>query len=233
MRINKFLAQAGVGSRRACDKIIEDNRVTINGKLAKLGDEVGEADIVTLDGKNLSLKTDYVYYIMNKPKGYICSVADEKGRKTVMELLPEGSERVYPVGRLDYDTEGLLILTNDGDLAFRLTHPSNEVPKTYSVKVEGIMTLPQLNKLRTGVELDGVMTRKASVKITETNKEYTKLSITIKEGKNRQVRRMFEAVGKNVTFLKRVKVGELTLRGVDRGSVRHLTADEVYYLKNF
>lgn len=231
MRINKFLANCEVASRRACDKLIEDGKIKVNGKTAKLGDDIDEVnDSVYYDGKRVILKDKKEYYIMNKPKGYVCTVSDDKGRKTVMNLLPSTVGRVYPVGRLDYDTEGLLILTNDGDLAFRLTHPKNEIPKTYLVKIDGKLTDSQLNKLRTGVEIDGVMTQKSKISIAETDKESTKIYVTIHEGKNRQVRKMFEAVDSKVDFLKRVKVGDLTLSGLDRGKVRKLSDDEVFYL---
>lgn len=233
MRINKYLAQCGVASRRKCDEIIAEGRVTLNGKAAKAGDEVNEdKDTVCLDGKQISLKREYAYYLMNKPKGYVCTVSDDKGRKTVMDLLPADAGRVFPIGRLDYDTEGLLLLTDDGDLAFRLTHPSNEIPKTYTARIEGTLTEQDLNPIRSGIEIEkGVLTKKCKAHIVETNKAYTKVSLTITEGKNREIRKMFEAIGKNVDFLKRVKVGELTLRGLDRGSVRKLTNEEILYLK--
>lgn len=233
MRINKFLAEQGVASRRGSDEIIAAGRVTINGKPAKAGDEISAEDAVMLDGKLLSHKVRYEYFMLNKPKGYLCTVSDDKGRKTVMDLLPSGAGRVFPVGRLDYDTEGMLLLTNDGDLAYRLTAPQSEIPKTYLVRVEGSVSDAQLNRLRAGVEIErGVITKKCRVIVTETNKKYTKLRVVLTEGKNREIRKMFEAVGKTVVFLKRLKIGELTLTGLDRGSVRKLTQEEVFYLKN-
>ncbi len=232
MRINKFLAEKGIASRRHADKMIEDGRVTINGVLATLGATVEEGDVVTVDNVSLSMEEKKEeYYIMNKPKGVICTVSDDRGRKTVMDLLPENVGRVFPVGRLDYETEGLLIFTNDGDLAFRLTHPSSEIPKTYMAKIEGTLTEKDLNPLRSGVELDGVMTKKCKAHIVETHKDYTKVHITITEGKNRQVRRMFEAIGKNVELLRRVSIGQLKLKGLNRGEIRPLTPFEIEYLK--
>lgn len=232
MRINKFLAEKGIASRRHADKMIEDCRVTINGVLATLGANVEEGDIVAVDNVPLSMEEKKEeYYIMNKPKGVVCTVSDDRGRKTVMEYLPETAGRVFPIGRLDFDTEGLLLLTNDGDLAFRLTHPSSEIPKTYMAKIEGTLTEQDLNPLRSGVELDGVMTKKCKAHIVETHKEYTKVHITITEGKNRQVRRMFEAIGKNVELLRRVSIGQLKLKGLNRGECRALTAYEIAYLK--
>lgn len=233
MRINKFLAEQGVASRRASDKLIEEGRVTLNGKPAKAGDDVGAADTVEVDGKILSHKVKYEYYMLNKPKGCVCTVSDDKGRKTVVDLLPPGAGRVFPVGRLDYDTEGMLILTNDGELAYRLTTPKNEIPKTYLVRVEGTISDVQLNRLRAGVEIEkGVVTKKCRVNVIKTDRAFTKLHVVLTEGKNREIRRMFEAVGKNVDFLKRIKIGELTLAGLDRGSARKLTKEEIFYLQN-
>ena len=233
MRINKFLASSGVASRRSCDQLILEGRVKVNGRICELGTDVDEfSDNVTLDGKKISLKKKFEYYIMNKPKGYITSVKDEKDRKTVMDLLPKNIGRVFPVGRLDYDTEGLLILTSDGELANKLTHPRNEVKKTYLVKTEGTISEDLVNVLRLGVVIDGVKTKKCNIRIIETNKDYTKLHVTISEGRNRQIRKMFESVGKNIDFLKRIKVGDLTLRGLNRGEVRKLSAEEINYLHN-
>ena len=232
MRINKYLAECGVASRRGCDKLIEEGRVTVNGKTAALGDDIAGGEEICVDGVPVSHGEKHSYYLLNKPKGYVCTVRDDKGRKTVMELLPPDAGRVFPVGRLDYDTEGMLLLTDDGDLTFRLTHPKNEVPKTYLVKIEKGITDAELNRLRAGVEIDGVLTGKSKVKVIETDKAFTKLQVTITEGRNRQVRKMFEAVGKQVVFLKRIKIGEMRLGSLPRGKVRKLAAEEIFYLKN-
>lgn len=229
MRINRFLAAAGVASRRECDKLIAEGKVKVNGKITSLGLEVKDSDEVFVDGKRVVIQKNE-YYILNKPKGYICSVSDDKGRKTVLDLMPSNVGRIYPVGRLDYDSEGLLILTTDGELAQKLTHPSNEIPKTYLVKIEGTLTEAALNPIRSGLEIDGYLTKKCKAHIVETNKAYTKIHITITEGKNREVRKMFAAIGKEVQLLKRIKVGELTLRGLDRGAYRKLSKQEVEYL---
>ncbi|MDE5766355.1 MAG: rRNA pseudouridine synthase [Clostridia bacterium] len=229
MRINKFLAACGVASRRECDKLIADGAVSINGQVAKIGQNVGDDDNVTVNGTVVNVKKNE-YYILNKPKGYLCTVRDDKGRKTVMDLMPTNIGRIYPVGRLDYDSEGLLILTTDGELAQHLTHPSNEVPKTYLVKIEGTITEAGLNPIRSGVDIGGYVTKKCKAHIVETNKAYTKIHVTITEGKNREVRKMFEAIGKQVTLLKRIKVGEINLRGLDRGAYRKLSKEEVAYL---
>ncbi len=231
MRINKYLASSGVASRRECDRLIQEGKVSVNGKIATLGIDVVDGDEIKLNGNIVTVKKNE-YYILNKPKGYICSVSDDKDRKTVMDLMPDNVGRIYPVGRLDYDSEGLLILTTDGALAQHLTHPSNEVPKTYLVKVEGTLTETALNPIRSGIEIDGYLTKKCKAHIVETNKNYTKVHVTLTEGKNREVRKMFAAIGKDVSLLKRIKVGEITLRGLDRGSYRKLTKEEVEYLKS-
>ena len=216
MRINKYLASSGIASRRESDKLVQDGRVTVNGKVVSLGIEVSDSDKVCVDGKPVSIKKNE-YYILNKPKGYICSVSDDRGRKTVLDLMPKNIGRIYPVGRLDYDSEGLLILTTDGELAQHLTHPSNNVPKTYLVKVEGRLTESDLNPIRSGIEIDGYVTKKSKANIVETNKDFTKAHITIYEGKNREIRKMFSAIGKEVSLLKRIKIGELSLHGLVRG----------------
>lgn len=231
MRINKYLAQCGVASRRECDRLIAEGKVTVNGRPAGLGDDVNDGDNIKVEGRPVSVKKNE-YYLLHKPKGYLCTVSDDKGRKTVMDILGDGVGRVYPVGRLDYDSEGLLILTTDGELAQHLTHPSNEVPKTYLVKVEGRLTEADLNPIRSGIEIDGYVTKKCRAHIVETNKNYTKVELVLREGKNREIRKMFAAIGREVTLLKRTKVGELSLRGLDRGAFRKLTPAEVEYLKS-
>ena len=233
MRINKFLAECGVASRRACDKLIEDGKVKVNGRVASLGQEIDENnDSVICEGKKVSRAKKFEYYVMNKPKGCVCTVKDDKGRKTVMDYLPKNTARIFPVGRLDYDSEGLLLFTNDGDFANRLTHPSSEVPKTYLVKTEGEVSDGAIAKLRAGVEIDGKVTNKCKIRVIESCKDYTKMHVTITEGRNREIRKMFETVGKNVDFLKRIKIGDLALHGLNRGEVRKLTPEEIEYLKN-
>lgn len=232
MRINKFLAECGVCSRRAADKLIEEDCVKVNGKICDIGQDIDEySDSVLVSGKKINLPNTFEYYIMNKPKGYVCTVKDDKNRKTVMDLLPENVKRVVPVGRLDYDSEGLLIFTNDGELTFKLTHPKNEIPKTYLVRTEKPVSEKDLNTLRQGVIIDGVKTKKCNVRFIENTKTGSKLHITITEGKNRQIRKMVEAIGNNVDFLKRIKIGDLTLTGLNRGETRKLTNSEVEYLR--
>lgn len=232
MRINKFLAESGVCSRRAADKMIEEGLVKVNGKVCVIGQDIDEySDSVLVNGKKINMPNSYDYYIMNKPKGYVCTVKDDRDRKTVMDLLPENVKRVVPVGRLDYDSEGLLLFTNDGELTFKLTHPKNEIPKTYLVKTEKPVSEKDINLLRQGVVIDGVKTKKCVVKFIETTKTGSKLHITITEGRNRQIRKMIEAINNNVEFLKRIKIGDLTLSGLNRGEVRKLTANEIEYLR--
>ncbi len=231
MRINKYLAESGICSRRAADKLILDGVVKKNGKTCAIGEDVDViADKITVDGKPVGIAKNFEYYIMNKPKGYVCTVKDDKDRKTVMELLPKNITRVFPVGRLDYDSEGLLLFTNDGDLAYKLTHPKNEVPKTYLVKTEKPVTDKALAALRSGVVIDGVKTKKCNVSLIETTKKGSRLNITITEGRNRQIRKMFEAVDNSVDFLKRIKIGDLRLTGLNRGETRKLTKEEINYL---
>ncbi len=232
MRINKFLAECGLSSRRKCEAFVTEGRVKINGKpVSTLATEVGERDVVTVDGERVSPIKKHVYLVLNKPKGYVCTLSDDMGRKTVLDLVKDRSERLFPVGRLDYDTEGMLILTTDGDFANRLAHPRNEIPKTYVARIEGAVTEEELNVLRNGIILDGVKTKKCRIKVVEVSDNATKLEVTITEGRNRQVRRMFEHINKHVAFLKRVAIGELKLRGLNRGEYRELSESEVNYLK--
>lgn len=232
IRLNKYMADCGVDSRRNCDKIILEGRVRVNRKLVnELGFMVNEDnDTVTVDGRKIVLKSKNVYIMLHKPKGYVTTVKDEKERKTVMELV-DVKARVYPVGRLDYDTEGLLILTNDGDLTYKLTHPKYEVTKKYVARIEGEIEERDLEQLRRGVEVDGKKTAPAKAKLVEKYDDGCKVELTIHEGRNHQVKKMFEAIGKNVVFLKRTEMGEIRLGGLGRGKWRHLNDKEIAYLK--
>ena len=231
VRLNKYLADCGVGSRRECDRLIADGVVVVNGKVAKLGMEVSESDQITVNGQRVGSKQKNYYLMLHKPKGYVTTVKDDLGRKTVMDLI-DVKARLYPVGRLDYDTEGLLILTNDGDMANRLTHPRNEVNKTYVCRISGILTDKERLQLERGVVIDGTKTAPARVRILKQDQHHTRCEVTIHEGRNRQVKKMFEAVGKEVECLKRVAVGDLRLGGLKRGEYRFLNDYEVEYLKN-
>ena len=234
-RLNKYLASCGAASRRGADKLIQDGRVRVNGKVVtELGTSVNPSnDSVTVDGVRVKPVAEYTYIMLYKPKGCITTVNDELGRKTVYDYLTDiDVPHLVPVGRLDYDTEGLLLLTNDGDLTFSLTHPSHEVEKTYIVKVEGEMPEHKLAQLRKGVVIDGVKTNRSRVKLLEYKDGISRLRVSITEGRNRQVRKMFEAVEREVIFLKRIAVGELRLGGLARGAYRYLTDAEIAYLKS-
>lgn len=235
VRLNKFLASCGAASRRGADELISSGRVRVNSiVVTELGKMVEtDNDTVTLDGKKVEPVSKMTYIMLYKPKGCITSLRDEKGRKTVYDYLDVEVPHLVPVGRLDYDTEGLLLLTNDGELVNRLAHPSGEVPKSYLVRAEGEFPEHILAKLRKGVEIDGVKTKRSKVKLLEQGEKEAKLLVTITEGRNRQVRRMFEAVERNVVFLKRVAIGDLRLGGLARGAWRYLREEEVEYLKRF
>ena len=231
-RLQKYLAAAGVASRRASETLILEGRVAVNGKVVKeLGTKVTPGkDKVTVDGKPVQTEEQLVYYLMNKPAGYLTTVKDTHDRPTVMDLLTGIPYRVFPVGRLDFETEGLLLLTNDGEFAYRMTHPKFKIKKTYLATVQGELTKERLQMLRNGVELEDGKTAPAEVNIVRQEKHRTVVEITIHEGKNRQVRRMFKAVKNPVLELKRINVGGLTLKGVGSGEIRSLTAEEVQKL---
>ncbi len=234
MRINRYIASSGLCSRRGAEEYITSGKVKVNGKTVKdLATEINEDnDTVTVNGQKIVPVGRNTYIMFHKPKGCVCTVKDDKGRKTVMDYLPDfENKRVYPIGRLDYDTEGILLLTNDGDLANLLTQPSSEVPKTYSVKIEGSITESELATMRNGMTIDGIKLKKCKLSVKETDEKFTKMEITIYEGKNRQIHRMFETMGKTVVFLKRIKIGDLRLGGLTRGTYRYLTDKEVAHLK--
>lgn len=233
-RLNKYLAECGVASRRGADKMITDGRVKVNGKVVmELGSKINiYNDSVMVDDIIVKQNNKCVVIMFNKPKGCVTTNNDEKGRKTVFDYIDISAPRLFPIGRLDYDSEGLLLLTNDGDLANKISHPSFEVTKTYIVKVKGEMPEHKLAQLRKGVLVDGVVTKRSKVKLLEYVDGVSRLEVTISEGRNRQVRKMFEAVEREVIFLKRVAVGELRLGGLSRGGYRYLNDYEIEYLKN-
>ena len=235
MRINKYIAEAGVASRRNADQMVKDGRVSVNGKkITECGLDVNvDHDVVYVDGVKITPVRRYTYIMFNKPKGCITTAQDEFGRKTVYDYLEQfAGKGLFPVGRLDYDSEGLLLLTNDGALAQVLTHPSYEIPKTYLVKIEGNVTEEELKKIRKGIKsAEGVQYAPAKVTLKEVTEKVSRLEITITEGKNREVRKIFESIGKNVVFLCRRKIGDLSLGGLSRGAARYLTDKEIAYLK--
>lgn len=233
MRINKYLAQCGIASRRKVEELILDGKVKVNGKVTRdLSTDIKDSDVVYYDNRPVRLVSNYVYYKLNKPKGYVTTASDDKDRKTVMTLMRGVHTRVFPVGRLDYDTEGLLLLTNDGDITNILTKPSSKVEKTYSVHIEGSITKDEIKRLSSGIDIGDYKTKPCSVLFVEGDDVSSKLIVTITEGKNRQVRRMFEAVGKVVTFLKRTQIGEIRLGGLSRGEYKELNHKEINYLKS-
>lgn len=233
MRINKFIAECGITSRRGADELIKQRRVSVNGKIiGELGLDVNpETDKVMVDGKKVKLASRQIYIMFYKPKGVICSASDEHNRKTVYDYL-DINQKLAIVGRLDYDSEGLLILTSDGDMVNKLTHPSNMVPKTYLVKTEGEFTDDEIKKLKGKVDIgEGEETSGANVVLLERGDGKSKLQITIREGKNREIRRMCESMNKNVVFLKRIAIAGVRLGGLARGTYRYLTPKEIEILR--
>lgn len=228
MRINKYLALCGLGSRRKVEKLILDEKIKVNGSIVtSLSTDINtKKDKVLYLDNEVFLPNKYVYYKFNKPKGYICSAKDEHDRKTIYDIV-KVPERVFSVGRLDYNTEGLLILTNDGDFANKLTHPTNHINKEYLVTIEGDIKEGDLAVMRAGVVENGKRMPSAKIEIVEIKKDTTKLKVVIDEGQNRQIRRMFEAIGKNIVLLKRVAIGKLVLGGLERGKYRELTQKEL------
>jgi len=233
MRLNKFLSSCGVASRRKCEEIILEGRVQINNKVVlTLATDVNEKkDVVSLDGKVLSLPNDFVYLKLNKPKGYACTSSDERGRKTIFDLV-ESDVRLFNVGRLDYDTEGLIFLTNDGDFANMVTHPRFNIEKEYIATVEGEMKESELAVLRKGVVENGVRMPQAKVKLLGYDGKFSKVSVVIDEGQNRQVRRMFDCIGKSIKLLKRVRIGKVVLGGLYRGKTKPMTQEEIDFFKD-
>lgn len=230
-RLQKILSARGVASRRKAEEWILAGRLQVNGSIAQLGDSADpDLDEILLDGRPLPSMEDHVYIMLNKPRGYVTTLSDEKGRQNVAQLVSDCGVRVYPIGRLDMDSEGLLLLTNDGEFANRLMHPKHEVKKTYEVSVRGYhAAAPAL--LRRPIELDGYPIREPEVKLVRSEGDRAKLLVTIHEGRNRQVRRMCEAAGMTVTRLRRIQEGSLHLGNLPLGKWRNLTEIEIAELK--
>lgn len=232
MRLQKFISLSGAASRRHAEEMIRAGRVRVNGvTVTEMGITVSAEDRVECDGKPISPVDRKVYIMLNKPSGYVTTVSDPEGRKTVMDLVSGVGCRIYPVGRLDYDTTGLLILTNDGDFAFSSTHPGQLTDKTYLARVSGIPSEESLERLRKGIMLDGRPTSEAGVELVKADGMTAVLRITIHEGRNRQVRRMCEAVGHPVISLERVAIGGLSLGNLKPGKWRYLTESEIRSVK--
>lgn len=230
-RLQKIIARAGICSRREAENLILNGKVSVDGKIiTELGAKADINQKIRVDGKLLHFDTEKIYILLNKPRGYVSTAHDERGRKTILELLGENfhEKRVYPVGRLDLNSEGLILLTNDGDLTNSLIHPRFEIEKTYRAKISGILTEEKLDLLRAGIELDNGLTAPAEIFLLDKDL----VEITIHEGRNRQIRRMFAAIGCDVKRLKRIKFANLTIDGLKVGNFRVLTADEVSALKN-
>lgn len=234
-RLQKVMANAGVASRRASEKLIQEGRVMVNGiVVTELGTKVESDDSISVDGKLLKKDEKKVYYLLYKPRGVISAAKDNKGREVVTDYLKDVPERLYPVGRLDYDTSGILLLTNDGDFAQRLTHPKHEVDKVYVAKVKGIATKTMLSSLTKGIKIEGKRTSPARYQILSVDPKtnHSIVELTIHEGRNHQVKNMLQAVGLPVQKLKREKYGDLTLQGLRPGDYRELNKKEVSSLLN-
>ena len=229
-RLQKYLANQGIGSRRKCEQYILDGRVTVNEVvIVELGTKINPSiDEICFDGKKVNKQDKKVYILLNKPIGYVTTVKDQFSRDTVMDLI-KIKERVVPVGRLDMYTSGALILTNDGDFVYKCTHPKHEITKTYTVTLKGIITNNEVTQLREGVDIGGYITKPAKVKILKTDeeKDISRLEIVIHEGKNRQVRKMCEAVGRKVLALHRSKIGNIGVKDLSLGKWRYLSENEV------
>ena len=231
MRLQKYLSAAGLCSRREAEKWIQAGRVSVNGLAAKLGDGCEEGDTVSVDGRPVTVSAERCYVMLNKPRGYVTTLRDEKGRPTVAELVRDVGVRLYPVGRLDYDSEGLLIMTDDGEAANALMHPSRQIPKTYLVKLRGSSFSSAAEKLRSPLtDGDGTVFQGAEVSILRASADTALFSMTIKEGKNREIRRMCALVGLEVLRLRRIQQGEIKLGDLPAGRWRKLTEEERTFL---
>ncbi len=231
MRLEKFLSESGIASRRDAKRYISEGRVAVNGERVLIpGTHIApQRDAVTFNGESVCGQPRQIHLMLNKPAGYVTTVRDERGRPTVMALVGDISERIYPVGRLDLDTEGLLLMTNDGDFAHRILHPSHEIQKTYIAWVEGHPNRGAIQRLRKGIEIEGGITAAAQVRQIERREGESRFKVVIHEGKKRQIRRMFHAVGHDVLHLKRIGVGSLTLGRLPIGKYRPLTPSEIEF----
>ncbi len=233
MRLQKYLASCGVASRRAAEEIIAAGRVSVDGQVVTaMGAQVEEGQQVCVDGQEVRPEAQKYYVMYHKPAGEVTTVSDPEGRATVMDRFADFPARLYPVGRLDYDSEGLLLLTNDGDLTKRMLHPSCEVDKVYLARVSHQVTEAEARRLEKGVMVDGQRTSPAKVKLLDTKPLYTDMLITIHEGRNRQVRKMVEQVGHQVVLLRRIRFGPLKLGELPRGMWRELTQEEMLALRS-
>ena len=229
IRLQKYLAEAGIGSRRKCEEYKEKGKVKVNGNIAALGTKVDpEKDKVEFEEKEINKIEENIYILLNKPIGYVTTVNDQFGRDKVLDLI-KVKQRIVPVGRLDMYTSGALLLSNDGEFIYKITHPKHEIDKTYTVTIKGIITDQEVEKLRNGVEIEDYITKPAKVKILKTDeeKDFSRLEIKIHEGKNRQVRKMCEAVGRKVLALHRSKIGNIGVKDLELGKWRYLNSKEI------
>ena len=227
MRLQKYMSEAGLCSRRKAETMILEGRVQVNGRtVTQLGTRVEETDQVSVDGKLIKPVQKKVYILLNKPKGVLTTVSDDRGRRTVLSLLDGIDVRVYPVGRLDYDSRGMLILTNDGDFAYQLTHPKHQIDKTYIARLDKLVPETELKKLEKGITVEDYKAKAKEARIIAVRQEKPEVLITISQGKNRQVRKMFEAIGFHVTDLKRISIGKLRLGKLAEGKWRYLKREE-------
>ncbi len=233
LRLQKYMAECGVASRRKSEELILDGKVFVNGKaVMELGMKIDdEKDVVEFEGKRVVKNKKYIYIILNKPEGCITTVKDQFGRKTVLDYIKNINSRVYPIGRLDYDTSGLLILTNDGEITYTLTHPKHNIPKTYIAEVDKIPSGGDILKFNKGLVIDGYKTAPAKLYIIEKYEKGAKLKIIIHEGRNRQVRKMCKKIGCNVLKLKRISIGKIEIGKLKKGEYRFLSDKEINYLK--
>jgi 23S rRNA pseudouridine2605 synthase len=232
VRLQKFLAESGIASRRKAEELIMSGHVRVNGQIVhEMGVKVNESDLIELDNKRVSKIEKKVYIMLNKPTGFVTTSKDQFRRPTVLDLVKGVDVRLYPVGRLDYDTSGLILLTNDGEFTYKLTHPKHEEKKVYIAEVKGVMEVEKLKQLEKGLKIENFITSPAEVRVVKKGKDTSVLQITIHEGKNRQVRKMCEAVGHKIVTLKRIAMGGLELGDLPEGKWRYLSEDELNYFK--
>jgi len=234
MRLQKFLQMAGVASRREAERLIAEGRISVNGfQLTEMGVKIDPArDVVEFDGNRVRIIKKKAYLVMNKPAGFLCSASDDRGRALVYDLLPRGIQRIFSVGRLDYNTEGVLLFTNDGEFALRLSRPENRIKRVYEAKIKGEADYGLLNALRSGVALEEGMARPSDVRVVRSGRKNIWIRLAITEGKYREVRRIFERLGRTVLKLKRVSFGGITVEGMKPGETRFLTQKEIETLIN-
>ncbi|MBB6216668.1 23S rRNA pseudouridine2605 synthase [Anaerosolibacter carboniphilus] len=234
LRLQKYIALSGVASRRSAEDLIRAGRVKVNGVIvSEMGFIVSpDTDTIAVDNKLIQVENKKVYIMLHKPEGYVTTVSDEFNRPTVIDLVQDIQERIYPVGRLDYDTSGLLLMTNDGDLTYQLTHPKHEIPKTYIATVKGHLNEQERARFKSGIDIGGYITAPADLEVLKEDRTSSTARVIIHEGKNRQIRKMFDALNHPVLTLKRISIGSLDIEHLPKGKWRSLSSDEISYLKS-